>query len=472
MLKFGPLVMDWLGGRTARPQHWPLFLPAHVTAPHRWCHHIAIVAVLTVALTYTLSRADVLPRDLPRIAEVLAVLLTSASAWQIARTDSRAWMYLLPLVLVAWMLTVEAVAAIAPDEPSVDRFQRSYARQYLFLVGGWWLGRRRVNAYVLLAAGAVGILATLLALSSVDDWMRAWNGARVDFGFHNAQHTALNFGSLLILGALIGAAAWRLHSRTWRIVAATTAIVLGALCFFVLEATGTRQTWVALAAALVAAIALLWRDHFWKLALNRRKSLIVIIVSIAILAWLNPFGGAWERTLSEAEQIRDYISGEAPQSSSTNIRLLQWQLAAARIVERPLTGYGAAAGSHLIAASDLPDFAREGFGHFHNSYLDITLRYGIVALMLWLVAMGAIGRQIIRAYKERDIGPAYAGFAMAWLVFYLCMNLFESYVQYDSSHAVVLVFGGAIYGATMRVRSRGSKESAIKNRRDSHRVGG
>lgn len=426
--------------------------PPFRTAPFGWVHQLAVASLLL----YSVS-ALALDRDLVRVFELLAVLAMLASLPWVIRVRPNAVLLGLLLALVGWMLWVDHSIPAVPEDLNVAKFERLYARQFLFLVAGWWIAASLANARVLVLAGVVGCLAGLAVESALADWGHAFTGRREDFGFHNAQHTALYFGSVLLALPALVAPIRNCRRPRLRLAAFAVLAGVGLLCVLILGATQTRQTWVALIPAGITVLAVLRLGYGMRPRWRGRAFVGVIVAAVAVLAMVNPWQGAWQRTASELDEIASLIDPDTPaESSSITIRLSQWRFALETIAERPLVGHGGGMTGKLLQQSDAPAYARggpdqahAGFGHVHNGYLEMAIHYGLVGLLLWLAALGVLLRQALAALCAGRLDPGFAAFALAWPVYFLAVNLFESFIRYDSSSYVVFVFAGAIYGATL-----------------------
>ena len=118
-----------------------------------------------------------------------------------------------------------------------------------------------------------------------------------------------------------------------------------------------------------------------------------------------------------------------------------WAEALKWIARRPITGWGQEARSDVIQlAEHFPDEIKQaGYGHLHNGYLEILLGFGLVGIVfvgvLWVVLL-----RRIRLAADKEL---YA-FALYGSVFFLVLNLFESFFIYWSGEfsLALLMAGG------------------------------
>lgn len=427
--------------------------PLYRTSPHWGIHAVAFVSVLIYA-----AGRFVLPREIVRLAELMTLLALVVSLPYVLRARVNIWLVGLLLALVGWMLFVDHSFSEAPASQNVARFERVYARQFLFLLAGWWLAGRAGLARILLLGGLVGIAAALILQSTGGDWSAALAGKREDFGLHNAQHTALYVTSALLALPALAMPIRNFRRPFVRALAGGALIALAGGCLLILAATQTRQTWVAVIPALAVAFAAFRLAIGGGLPRPRPAMLAGLLALLVVLLVASPWEGAWERTQSEWGRVEDMLAGTPnPESSSTTIRLAQWRFAAGQIAERPLIGHGGGATGYLLQHSSVPEFAREDYGHVHNGYLELLVQYGLIGFGLWLAAMAILIRQITSAMRAHALDAGFAAFAASWPVYFLIVNVFESFTRFDSSTYVMFVFGGAIYGATLRMPDSGTQ---------------
>jgi len=418
-----------------------------------------LVTWLALASIAVIILANFVSREVTRQGEFGLLLATLVTMVRIRRVDPGWWLYGALVAYALWMGVIDHFLSIAPERVNPEQYPRRYLKQYCFLLSGWWVGMRPRLGLWLLAGGVAGFAIGLVGLSDMDQWPQAWRGARVDFDFHNAQHTALYAMSCLFALGYLVTRAWGLRAAWMRygaVFLASGGLLVG---LFVLSATQTRQSWVALVAALIgvgvvilwchrtsSAIAV-WRVHRWK---------VMTIMLLALIAGVvfNPINGVWQRTQGELDNVAQLLSGKEPDNySSITVRLSTWRVALEAIVERPLTGYGGGSNGIILNHSNLPQSLRDRFGHYHNSYLGSTIHYGLPGLVFWLLGPLYLLRRSLDAYQRSEISTAAMVMSVGWLFYFLTVNAFETYINYDSSWYVVLIMGGTIYAWTLRPRA-------------------
>jgi O-antigen ligase len=144
--------------------------------------------------------------------------------------------------------------------------------------------------------------------------------------------------------------------------------------------------------------------------------------------------------------------------SSIGIRIHTWRKAVGWIQERPWTGWGPKSRKALYANSDLPPSIKKQFGHFHNSIIEITLAYGLVGLAVFMLIAGVVGYRAWWAWRRGLMPDDVFFFLGAFFIYWLIVNMFESYVIYTTGYYINALVGGAAY--TFYLASRQQQRQA------------
>ncbi len=425
-------------------------------APERlakpWAAWLALVALVLLPLT-ALAARDFADGSLYLLAIVSAFTIAS-----IRQRDPHWWVVLILIPSAALMLLVNADAA--DRYPDLLSKQWVFSERYLFLFGflfvGFWLGGTARAGLRFLALAFVGLLLEVAKNSEAGDWLRLISWTRTDFGFINAQHSAVLFGSALLAAVTLWRWWWRPGGRAagdW--VSRVCGIAVTLFSFMVVMGSQTRQVWLGLMVAAVAVAVVAWMAMSGHAERRRRflrraalGGLVMVAAMMAVTVYSESFRAKMIKDWAAVEQFIA-SDGEQATSSSSTVRLMQWQFALKLISERPLAGYGPASTQHLIAESELPAFSRVGFGHLHNSYFELAVSYGLPALGLFVGLLVLLVHRLGRAFKRGFISLDVALFGAAWLSFFALINLFESYVLYRTGFILLAVCGGVIYSLTM-----------------------
>jgi O-antigen ligase len=98
----------------------------------------------------------------------------------------------------------------------------------------------------------------------------------------------------------------------------------------------------------------------------------------------------------------------------------------------------------------MPKGAIGNFGHFHKSYLELGVAYGLCATFIFMFMLGFLLYRVIKTYNDKQISAEFACLGTSWITFFTIINIFESYVMYRTGYFLFIIFGGIIYGITSK----------------------
>ena len=404
---------------------------------------LVIVGVIS-ALLYVYTRIG-FKNDLHDLPQNLMVLTFFISAWGQRRKlfSDLVFRCLILAIIIPWVLF--GINALIDYETAVRyRSTNDLLKLFLFLPLAWWVGGSREGTLRMLVLAFLGLVtAILMDPNLVTSLQMLWARQRVDFGIHNAQHAALFFGLVVIFCIC------SLSERARKKPAGSPGnILLLAVCLAALTAllgTMTRAAILGLFVAGFVALVSLAREGkvFGRNRLSLPKIMLVSVLVVAALAW--PATTLVNRLAAETPTFQALLTGDLDQVpfGSVGIRLHSWAEALHWIAERPVTGWGQDARSDVIQLSERfpEDIKALGFGHLHNGYLEILLGFGIVGFgflaFLWVTVL-----RRIRFASSHEL----SSFALYSSIFFLVLNLFESFFIYWSGEFAMALFMAAGYG--------------------------
>lgn len=379
--------------------------------------------------------------NLPQNLMLLTFLI---SAWgQRSQVKSDLVFKLLILAgVIPWLLF--AINALIDYDSAVKYLSASdLLKLYLFLPLAWWTGGSWLGARRMLAIAFLGLItAVALDPNLMHSFKLLWSGHRIDFDIHNAQHGALLFGLVLLFP--LCSFILRKHDEPVSRWANVLLLIAGLIGLVGLVGTQTRAAYVGLlACALVALIQVIrQRKHSGQSHLSMAKAALILIVVTGLLTW-SAKDILYERVVAENSTINVLLSGNLEEIpfNSIGIRIHSWAEAFKWIAERPITGWGRKARSDVIRLADqFPDHIKAGFGHLHNGYLEILVGFGVVGF-LYLCILWTVLLRRIKLAADKDL---YA-FALYSSVFFLVLNLFESFFVKSTGEFAVTLFMAAGY---------------------------
>jgi O-antigen ligase len=427
----------------------------------RWIEYIGLFSILLFTVSIFAGR------DLNRIAEalfIISILFSLKSIYIYEKSNKGLWIYLLMIISFGFMLISNniAIASYPALDLNHDQFSRRYLRLLFFVFMGWWVIKQPKIIWLLLtcfsAAFTVKVIASgdLLKISSLS------NFTRLEFGFSNAQHTGAFAGSLLITCISLSPLILKIQSRYVKVLTGALTLTLLLIAFIVALTSQTRAVWLGV--FIVAGIAIMpWAILF----VGRESSHIKLKLTMlyaTMLATLLIIASSSESVSSRVNTTLNdvldlsHLELKDISISSAGIRLHQWNLAIDLIKKEPLSGYGGSTKKHLIKISNMPQQAISGFGHFHNSYLELGAAYGLGATFIFIFLLGFLLYRLIKAYKNNHIHSEFALWGISWIIFFAIINIFESYVMYRTGYFLFIVFGGIIYGITSKPYTKTEKQ--------------
>ena len=171
------------------------------------------------------------------------------------------------------------------------------------------------------------------------------------------------------------------------------------------------------------------------------RNILVLLLVAGVLSWAS-IEILQKRGTADNTTFELLLSGnlqEIPYKSS-GIRVHSWIEGLKWIAARPITGRGPEARRDVIPmAEHFPDDIKtRGFGHLHNGYLSNLLGFGAVGFIFIVICGIAVFKRIRLAAS-----PDLYAFAFYGGIFFLLLNLFESFTKYWSGHlALALILAG------------------------------
>ncbi|MFV0278117.1 MAG: O-antigen ligase family protein [Parahaliea sp.] len=349
--------------------------------------------------------------------------------------------------LASWGLGHLAHPELAERSPKLDRL----ASWFVLLPVALFCARSRQRVWLCWGGAlAVQLLCPWLSNEGWAELQRGFAGERVLYGPYNAQHNAMLFG-LGLLATLLLPLRWGAalasspphHGLAHRLQRSlpgllTPALVAATALGVVL--TQTRGIWLGLAIALPLALLLRQRLRHGTGLKPLLRPLGWLTLAGALVA-ATPLGGiVKDRVLSEGLPAADggYVLHE-----NVRVRLATWQTSIDWIARAPLLGWGG--GGRAAVVQDTPGLSaveKERFRHLHSSYLDVLVNWGLAGLALMLGLFAWLSQVIWRAWQRGAICDNLLVFWVSFLLYWLVVNSFESFMFYQSGQYVFALLGG------------------------------
>ncbi|WP_417516574.1 O-antigen ligase family protein [Marinobacter sp.] len=329
----------------------------------------------------------------------------------------------------------------------------------------------RPYRWALLLLGMLGFAAYLLTTIGSGQWINAWVGRREDFGIHNAQHTAMFFGTALIGTVCFMFRAIKASPPGWRYAVIFFVFLTLAVAAFGLIATQTRAAWLGVTMAtmigLTTAAWLIWKKRDKPFSKGHKKAAFGLALCLLfgfVLAGLNapdrvkaPFSNSQSDNgqLFSIEQYTGLPEHSSNPRTSHGVRLISWRVALEWFKERPLMGWGPGSTKDLIKQSEFfSEHFKKNFGHLHNSFIESLVANGLIGSAILLAMIVWIGYAALTAYRNGKMPVDVLVFALSFFGFWAAINLFESYTLYSTGHYTNAVVVGFIYSFYLQLRDK------------------
>jgi len=327
---------------------------------------------------------------------------------------------------------------------------------------------KRISPFFLLLGAAIGFVGFLILHTPLQQWIISWHGERADFGFHNAEHAGIFFGSAMLCTLIFSVRIFRLFSSYVKILAIAAWGLFFFLVLWGIIATQVRAVWLALFVSLLFTLPIvslmtgalktlsLWfKEHKYTFFFMLLGVFVFLVMFIGIFKVHERISARLVQEDIKVETIRHAANfDEKLQLTSSGARIAMWRAAFDWIAERPMLGWGVFSAEKLIAADErfTPTF-KEWFGHLHNSYVEVLVATGIVGLTCMLAIVAMIYRNVYITWRAGAMPLDVFLFSWAFLTFWGIVNFFESYINYKTGFYLNSVMFGFIYAFCLHYRT-------------------
>ncbi|WP_196157750.1 O-antigen ligase [Reinekea sp. G2M2-21] len=323
------------------------------------------------------------------------------------------------------------------------------ARIYLFIPVAWWLGANKRTIALFLLVGFVGLLFGCLQDPNLGRTVTLlFNGQRIDFNLLNAQHVALFF-SISIIGALAALNYATAFSGKARLLYIALMLAILIVSMLVLFGTQTRAAFLGLLFCALYLFANVIIKLIRKPEHQTRNIIVTIVVFLILASTLlhanhkNIDRFKYENETLSAIMNRDW---DNIPYSSIGIRINTWFAALEWIEQKPLIGHGGGVRQYIIHSSaKLPEHIKKQFGHFHNSFIELTLSYGLLGLIL---ALYPLANLLVKARQHNSFVETFTFFS---LCLFIVMNFFESYLFFWMGPFILFFIAAPMLSQSFRV---------------------
>jgi len=320
-----------------------------------------------------------------------------------------------------------------------------------FVAIGFWLGGTLRNIYIFLSVVFLGLVVALFNVDATQAFKQIFSGERVDFDIQNAQHTAMFFGlAIIAFISFYGDLLISQYTKQAKFLITVIFVVGLAIVTIVFIGAQTRASLLAMDIVFVISII-----HFliYLFKNGSTKSLSIIFLTYMLFTstvLINATSNILSKRGAEAAITEGLSKGSMDNipMTSLGIRLNTWIEASKWIKEKPLHGWGGGVRTHVIQDSNFSDKIKKHIGHFHNSYIEFTLAYGVLGLFFVVFIYYWVNRSIYLLSHQNFRFRGVWYFTLYGSIFMAIINIFESYVFFRTgvyATAVLLAPAYSLY---------------------------
>jgi len=306
------------------------------------------------------------------------------------------------------------------------------------------LHRKNLSHYFFLAYSVSFILYTFQQL----DWSIASliGTSRPHLRHLNPQHYGLLSGISFFAFMYLLYYLWPRLQKRVRLVTSLMLFMGASMSLQILLLSQSRGPWLAFLGAFLFSLVVIYG-----LLLKRERlkvtalATLVLLVSVGTLTY-HLGGGVYDRLTQETSVIiviiNDGIENAPPTSWGKRAHLLAAGIRA--IQEKPLLGWGWGAANFIIQHDDFIHEEAQHYNHFHNQWVDVGVRLGILGVVLFMAVFAALFYGIYRNIKYEKTEWPFAVFACAVIIMISIAFSFESYLSFFTWWQNFSLFAGLI----------------------------
>ena len=315
---------------------------------------------------------------------------------------------------------------------------------------GWWLAQdsRRIYAVLLLMlAGFLTRIAYFMPWADLETIL-AGDYQPLKLGLWHIRiglYAGVALLGTIVLGQrLRGGPGW---ASSWAQAARSILwLLLVLLLVEVVLVAKSRTAWIAVLAVVpVVTVIYLW-PWLRAIALRAQYRILaggaLVLGLLAVVVGFN-LDGIQDRAGKEEAVYEQLLHGDLEDipETSVGLRVQAYRYALQRIAERPLFGWGTGTTRYLLDESGIKDTV----GHFHNSYLEVLVRLGLLGAVLFAAGLWILARGVWRAYRDGALPRDLFWFLTGALGVFLIWNLADYRLTEVDNMAFLHLLTGIAY---------------------------
>ena len=174
-------------------------------------------------------------------------------------------------------------------------------------------------------------------------------------------------------------------------------------------------------------------------------SLLAFLLLLLVGAQTDLAGTNYEKFSRELSTVDTILDGDLEDlpNSSWGLRAQFWVVGVKWISERPLAGWGYRAGRYVLEQESRTNKQFKHYRQLHNSYLELTVRYGLGGLFIMLSLFGWVLYQSNQACKRGSMSKELRNFTFTSVALFMLTANFYGLFFDDvyGLHVMTLLLG-------------------------------
>ncbi len=385
---------------------------------------------------------------------LIAMLLQLPDVWQCYRSSR---LVRLVLLAVAYIVISAAVAGYFLPETRSQQWDQMlrWGDLGLVLLVAWWLRGDPKRFYLSFALFAAGAFIRMFLFMPWDSVQAVLDGSYRPWGFGLWHISFSSYLVVILLGLILFSRRWVLSvdSRLGRVLLILLLLLSMLVCIEGILISKSRGTWLAALLVLPVVILLYGRTLLCLksgLSVGRVVAVAGVGVVMAGFVFSPQLDGVMERVTQERETFRLLLEDDVSRvpTSSVGIRIHLWHYGIQKWLERPLLGWGTGTEEYLMKQKwESGVFGKSQYipPHFHNIYIELLVRFGLVGFLLMASIVWLIYREVWRRYSDGQLPSDWFYFLVGTLVFSMIWSCFDiRIIKWDYRNFVLLFFAAAL----------------------------
>ncbi len=391
---------------------------------------------------------------------LIAMLLQMRTVWAQLR-------YSVPFLVILVGVAGIALAALTASYqlPETAGHQWAQALRWGDIIWlpivAWWLRSEPRHFYIAFALFAAGAIVRMFYYMPWDDFYSLLVGDYRPYGFGLWHIPFSAYLVVILMGVIYFAPRLILSGKNNWIRSGTAGLLLlvALICIEGILIGKSRGTWIA-ALLVMPAFVIFYFQRFagsmqgWLRCSVMGVGLLAILALVGVML-LSQHEGIMGRVLQEQDVYQLILEGDISRIPGTSIgtRIHLWYYGIEQWLEKPLFGWGPGSEKYLIAQSGIT-IGGVPPPHFHNAYIEILVRFGLVGLVFTIVILWLVYREIWIRYRTGKLPADWFFFLFSVMIFCLIWSFFNSRIMRWDYRDFTLLFLGVSLAMTRSFAKR------------------